>query len=326
MARKSKKSGSENGVLELDATASEAPTDAEVMTDLAEQVSEGGLFGSSEPIPPAKPAEPEPDPLWAKLVILQQQAYAAGMEAVLAAEEAKRKKKDHDAATEAVLALIRRSTKPMPLFDKPSEAGGSEDAGHEAEAVEPIVLKIAGLSDAAAEAAAAEDFKTIPIWALVDFGMPKKYVSILADGGVETIGDVKKLGDKGLDLTEVKGVGESARDKINAAMDAMWKYRGENQAQANAHHAAAFPAVDPSSDWVDPDTADDPEADRADLTDAGVPDPDHMEDEYDPTWSDEPDDNVSDADPEDDAETDVDGDPDEEDFEREDSESDEGTE
>lgn len=298
MARKSKKNGSDsaNGVVEIEASdldsteraniAAHAAMDslenaAEVFQDDVpdepmDAAAEEAGPPSEVPMPgpldrPVKPAEPEPDPLWVKLVELQKQADAAGVDAALAAEEAKRRKKEHEAKTEEVLALIRRSAKPMPLFDRKAEADdAAERDGEECEvmATEPVLLKIAGVSDAAAEAIAVEDFQSIPIWALVDFGMPKKYVGILVDGGVETIGDIKKLGDRGYDVTSVKGVGESARDKINAAMDEMWRARGEQQTRA----AAARDAESPAADWVDPDVAEDPEdwgpADATGLTDA----------------------------------------------------------
>lgn len=186
-----------------------------------------------------KPPVAERDPLQEKIYNLNEEAFNLKAEWERLAKLTKGKKAEWEEALDEIQRLIRATHESFPLFpDKPKPKPEPFEAAAETED-EPeddgaaTILQIAQGTEGE-DVAAVEDWKTIDVSALVAYGMPKKYVAILSEGGVHTIGDISALGDKHKSLTDIKGVGEAAETKINDALDGLWKARAEKESKAEA--------------------------------------------------------------------------------------------
>lgn len=135
---------------------------------------------------------------------------------------------DLEATWKRLAQLNEDLVNPLPLFDGPPPATAGGDA-----APEPCV----GPEPAAPEGHT--NWRTVPVSELEKHGLAAKVAATLREGGVGTIGDVSDLGKNGLSLTDVKGVGEKAAEKIEAALDAFWKAWGPED-ERPARHASGL--------------------------------------------------------------------------------------
>lgn len=267
MARK--RNNESNGVMEADPIEVDSTDIPESVDPVATAINEHEEEFAARPEEPEPetaevsasqpPPEPEPDPFLAKLVERQREADAIHSDYLILSERAKERKKQWEAKQEEVASLIRRSSKPMPLFDpKPSEPFEPCDEPEIDGAT--TILQIAPGTEAVRDG-----WKTTGVADLIEHGMPKKYVSILAESDVHTIGDIQALGEKRMDLTDLKGVGDSARDKIYDALDKFWAAHPEygDQPAAVAEDATEAPAddFDEVDDEASTEFPDDPEGD-----------------------------------------------------------------
>jgi len=185
---------------------------------------------------------------------LNEEAFDLKAEYDELAAQAKEKKKEWEHAVEEVQRLIRESRRAYPLFpEKPEVVDAEIVEPDEPEAPEPFEgdgdappnvperVQLEGPPGSIVEPEPESEtgpepdpdaWRAVPLASLK--GIPARTLKALAESRIETIGDVARLGEKGLSLTDVKGIGEAAAEKINAALEEFWRERGEAEAQAQA--------------------------------------------------------------------------------------------
>lgn len=198
----------------------------------------------------AKKAEPpsadlEVVRIWDRISELNESAFSLREEWEELSEAAKEKKKAWENTVREVQRLIREAKREYPLFagtvPEPAPAPPADDVidvqcepatdstGNLARAIEdataPAVEAPSG-PEPSPDPPADDDWRSVPIEVLVEkHGLTRKLAKVLEESNITTIGAISDLQVKGLDLTDVKGVGEAARDKIVAALDLFWQSR-----------------------------------------------------------------------------------------------------
>lgn len=170
-----------------------------------------------------------------KIRAMRKEKYEAEIELTVLKNQAKAKQAELEELTDQLWRLNAELTDPRPLFAameagaaKGAESGGSGqgDAAPQAD-------------DAPASFSGHTNWRTVSVLELGKFGLPAKVAEKLIEGGVGTIGDISKLGENHLSLTDVKGVGEKAAEKIEAALDGFWKAWGPKDERASEGDAGA---------------------------------------------------------------------------------------
>lgn len=154
-----------------------------------------------------------------KIRAMRAEKYDAEVELATLKNQAKAKQAELEELTDQLWRLNAELTDPRPLFAA-MEAGAAKEA--EAETGTPASAD----ADPTPEFPGHTNWRTVSVLELGKFGLPAKVAEKLIEGGVGTIGDISKLGENHLSLTDVKGVGEKAAEKIEAALDAFWKAWG----------------------------------------------------------------------------------------------------
>jgi len=130
-------------------------------------------------------------------------------------EALKSAKEELDLAHKAIDKLIDDFNCDMPLFDGlPNSTDDVNDADG-AESPADADAKVALTTDD-------ESWKTV---SLHDLTMPGTTAQKLAEAEIRTVGDLSAWTESGKLLTDIKGVGEKAAEKIEAALDEFWGSR-----------------------------------------------------------------------------------------------------
>lgn len=154
-----------------------------------------------------------------KIRAMRAEKYDAEVELATLKNQAKAKQAELEELTDQLWRLNAELTDPRPLFAAmEAKAGGAEGAAGGTDEAPP--------SDPAPEFPGHSNWRTVGVSELGRFGLAPKLIEKLVEGGVGTIGDISKLGENHLSLTDVKGIGEKAAEKIEAALDAFWKAWG----------------------------------------------------------------------------------------------------
>lgn len=127
---------------------------------------------------------------------------------IAAASKAKQAKKEWEGAAENLLRVLDEEYDPQPtLFEATGAGPGDDDDG----------------------------WREVP---LAELDLAKNILEKLSDAGIETIGDLHDHGEPSQSgwvkrLNDVKGLGEKAVEKIEAALDDFWARRAKAKAAAN---------------------------------------------------------------------------------------------
>lgn len=233
-------------------------------------------------------AEPEsiPEPSASDLALAQineeadrvQAALERWMEAKRRSDEAKEETKEAEADWKSAVTrqqqVIKGLREELPLFDRPYYEAKTKIAGVAAEV------------KAEKAQASSEAWRAVP---LSHTTIPSNIVAILAESNYVTIGDIANLGNSGLPLTDIKGIGPSKAEKIETGLAEFWAKNTQYSRPAAKAKAATEPEpddepredrevkfeapadeFDPNSDSQSPQPGDEefaPEPDEEDLED-----------------------------------------------------------
>lgn len=217
-------------------------------------------------------AEPEPEetePTDAEVALMAIRDAAAEVKRRRATYEnaktiAADAKKAWESAVEREQDVIDEATRDYPLFDqnrnKAKEAINAAIDAQKAEVAEK------------AKAGATDQWRSFP---LSGTSIPSNILAILAESSIATVGDVANLSNKGLALTDVRGIGPTKASRIEDSLAQFWHEHPEftrsapaaadvpSEPVAQEYHAPADefePEGEPAPDEVDLDE-DEPEDD-----------------------------------------------------------------
>lgn len=205
-----------------DSAPEDAPLDAQEPAGEAIDV-QAGATADREPEAAVAVAE-EPDPA-AEEEVEPTEAEIALMAIREAADEVKKKrttyenaktiaseaKKAWEAAVEREQEVIDESTREYPLFDgNRNKAKAAINAAIDAQKAEVAEKAKAGATD---------QWRSFP---LTGTSIPSNILAILAESSIATVGDVANLSNKGLALTDVRGIGPTKAARIDDALAQFW--------------------------------------------------------------------------------------------------------
>ena len=127
-------------------------------------------------------------------------------------EAASAAKKRWESAQSHLSEVIAKGRERLPLFDRPRE-------------VEAEPVAVVPIAATPTPTPAAEPWRAVRLDVLQ--GMTPSILAALAEAGIETIGAITDHTAKGKRLTEIKGIGEAAHEKIDDALAGFWAGQSE---------------------------------------------------------------------------------------------------